>query len=99
MKAQQKNEALAKQRRTLQKLEEVLDTPVLSSINHVAKLRQQFDTPKEIPPTLRPRMRENSTPPSRRRRSPQKSETRGTKQYMNPQNHRRSRSVIGRVLS
>uniref|UniRef100_A0A914YRB3 Kinesin-like protein n=1 Tax=Panagrolaimus superbus TaxID=310955 RepID=A0A914YRB3_9BILA len=96
-KVRQKNEALAKQRRTLQKLEELLDTPVLSSRNHVAKLRQHFDTPSEVPTKLRPRPRETSTPPSRRHHSPPKSEIRITKPYMNQQYHRRSRSA-GRVL-
>uniref|UniRef100_A0AC35F4R5 Kinesin-like protein n=1 Tax=Panagrolaimus sp. PS1159 TaxID=55785 RepID=A0AC35F4R5_9BILA len=97
IKVRQKNEAIAKQRRTLQKLEELLDTPVLSSRNHVAKLRQHFDTPSEIPTKLRPRPRETSTPPSRRNQSPPKTEIRVNKPYMNPQFHRRSRSA-GRVL-
>uniref|UniRef100_A0A914PA13 Kinesin-like protein n=1 Tax=Panagrolaimus davidi TaxID=227884 RepID=A0A914PA13_9BILA len=45
--AREKDKALHAQRRTIQKLEAVLDTPVFS--NNVAKLRQQFDTPKEPP--------------------------------------------------
>uniref|UniRef100_A0A914PF74 Uncharacterized protein n=1 Tax=Panagrolaimus davidi TaxID=227884 RepID=A0A914PF74_9BILA len=60
----EKDKALHVQRRTLQKLEAVLDTPILS--NNVAKLRQQFDTPKEVPYKLRPRKRNESQPPINR---------------------------------
>ena len=55
----EKDKALQSQRRTLQKLGEVLDTPVTPS--RVATLRQQFDTP-EIPQKLRPRQRHQSQP-------------------------------------